>query len=317
MLDYRIHKSFDEINSVQELFADEIQTTQLNKFFGDFFWINTYSEVFVKDKLFIVASYKDNSLVAIIPFQKNGTTLTSLCDHKTDYNTIFIGKYFELTSLLEFLYNQDVTEIILKSIVKEHEVFIPTDIQKQIVFCPITLLKEKEKADEKFKAKLLANKIRVEKLGEIAHKIVSTNSELTNQFLFLHSNWWKSKAQTGLYSSNSDRDFLNQILDNFGIKQQSFYSVFYVNDEIASMMLLFKLNENRIGYYFGGHNLKFQKCQIGFLHIESLLNYLTHNSQYLYLDFLRGDESYKYQFGASLDNYVFNCRFLLTQNFVQ
>lgn len=317
MLDYKIHTSFDEINSVQELFTDEIPTTQLNKFFGDFFWINTYSKVFVKDKFFIVASYKDNSLVAIIPFQKEGTTLTSLCDHKTDYNTIFIGKYFELTSLLEFLYNQGVTEIILKSIVKEHEVFIPTDIQRQIVFCPIIPLKEKGKVDEKFKTKLLANKIRVEKIGEIAHKIVSTNSELTNQFLLLHSNWWKSKAQTGLYSSNSDRDFLNQILDNFGIKRQSFYSVFYVNNEIASMMLLFKLNENSIGYYFGGHNLKFQKFQIGFLHIESLINYLTHNSQYLYFDFLRGDEPHKYQFGASRDNYVFNCRFLLTQNSIQ
>ncbi|MBK7566229.1 MAG: hypothetical protein IPI31_00225 [Bacteroidetes bacterium] len=264
MLDYKIYKSFDEINSLQELFTDDVPTSQLNRFFGDFFWITTYSKVFVKDELFIVASYKDNSLAAIIPFQKKGTTLTSLCDHKTDYNTIFIGKYFELTSLLDFLHNQGINEIYLKSIVKEHEVYIPTDIQKQIVFCPIVPIKAKMKEDEKFKTKLIAKKVMVEKIGELEHEIVSTNSDSTNQFLLLHSNWWKSKAQTGLYSSNSDIDFLNQILVNFGLKQQAFYSVFYVNKEIASMMLLFKLNENRIGYYFGGHNLKFKNFKLAF-----------------------------------------------------
>lgn len=291
-------------------------TRQVNNFFGDYFWLAAYSKLLANNSLFIVAFYKDNKLKSIAPFQRNGTTLISLCDHKTDYNTIFIGEEFDLCSFLDFLRSQGISEIFLKNIIKEHEAFIPDYVQRQKTFCPSICLKEESQATNKFKGEITFAMRKIKCLGEIEHEIISITPDLINLFLHLHKTWWNSKSQTGLFNSDTEKRFLSEILIEFNSRQQSFFSIFYANKEIASILLLFKLNDKRIGYYFGGHNLKFKKFQIGLLHIDTLIKYLSFNSDYLSFDFLRGEEKYKYQFGATKDNYVFNCRLSTNSKFL-
>ena len=307
MFEYKIHNSFEEINSITNLFSETLPTSNVNQLFGDFFWMDCYSKILAKDEIYIICSYKNDILKTILPFQKNGNTLTTLCDHKTDYNTIFIGENVDMESLIIFLQKQNISEIHLKNIIKDHEKFIPNNIELDKTYCPLIRLNEKRNVDLKTIKELKTNRDKIELIGKIKHEIISTKPYLTDIFLHLHKSWWNAKAQSGLFSESTDKHFLNQILSNFNNRKKSFYSIIYINNVIASMLLFFKLNDSTIGYYLGGHNLTFKKYQIGLVHIDTLIKYYSTNLSFSFFDFLRGTEPYKIQLGAMNDNYVFNC----------
>jgi len=117
-----------------------------------------------------------------------------------------------------------------------------------------------------------------------------------NIFFDLHQKRWRAKKLPGLFWSKRYRDFHLDVADRFCKKGWLALYFLKLDGEVAASLYGFKYN-NCFYYYLGGFNPQWNHLSVGTI----LTGEVIHDSiseKLSYFDFLRGDEDYKFKWGA-------------------
>jgi CelD/BcsL family acetyltransferase involved in cellulose biosynthesis len=139
---------------------------------------------------------------------------------------------------------------------------------------------------------------RAERMGTVRIEIASENNfeKLFDAFVRLHCARWKERGGDGVLVGSAIQNFHRDVARGFlAIGALRFFAL-YLDDRIIAALYGFEFR-GRIFYYLGGFDPQFSKLNPGTLIIGHAIEEAIRDGASEF-DFLRGQEKYKYAWGA-------------------
>lgn len=124
----------------------------------------------------------------------------------------------------------------------------------------------------------------------------------------LHAARWKSRGEPGMINANGLAEFLCQVAREFAGRDMLQLFTLRFEGKIVAVILAFR-SENTLFGYLSAFDPKYEKLGIGRTLLYEALRYSYANG-YTAWNFLRGDEPYKFWWGAQI---IPKCRVRLTR----
>ena len=130
--------------------------------------------------------------------------------------------------------------------------------------------------------------------------------EKTNKFFSLHQSRWREKGALGDFADYKFAQFHKDIISKFIKKDWLKLYYLSLNGNIVSMLYAFNYNQ-KICYYQSGFEPEYSKYSLGTVTIGCCIeNAIAEGTKEF--NFLRGDESYKYDWGANQARRNIHCQ---------
>jgi len=325
----------DVVNSEQELYemaeewAELLQNSHSNTIFLTFEWISTWWKYLKDDRELMILTARDENekLIGIAPLMRSKCRFL----HFLRLNVVeFLGSVH--SDYLDFILLKDKEEGILEAIFKylmEHDsewdilnlLDIPDNsetlkyIPKKLIelnhtnnvksVCPYINLPDKWELyllslSKKRRKKLKYYLRRLKKdfhfqFGEVGEK--DNIKEKMDKLYSMHERRWKERGAVGDFSDYNFAQFHKAIASNF--LEINRLDLFYlsINGDIVSMLYAFRYNQKTF-YYQSGFDPKYTKYSIGTVLLGCCIENAISKGMKEF-DFLRGNELYKYDWGAN------------------
>lgn len=167
------------------------------------------------------------------------------------------------------------------------------------------------KVNKKFLKGILYDERRLKREGELKFHRVENEHEIEpimNEFFKLHCERWKNTSTPSKYEDSKEREFVLRVVKNLFKRDLLYLAYLTHNDNI--IVTHFGMTYGKTNYlYRHAMNMEYRKFSLGHL----FAYYLLHDSYkegYEVIDFLRGNEEYKQNWGAvnavNLEYLLFN-----------
>jgi CelD/BcsL family acetyltransferase involved in cellulose biosynthesis len=144
---------------------------------------------------------------------------------------------------------------------------------------------------------LRRDKRKSEAAGAISFDVANrATPELLDALVDLHSARWEMDGQAGMIAANRAEPFMRDIAERFGRAGSLRIFTLRFNGSIAAIILAF-CDGRTIYSYLGGFDPEHQDYSFGRELLAQSLRY-AHEHGYRRWDFLRGQEAYKFEWGA-------------------
>lgn len=264
-------------------------------------WINNYIKYNNPpiNPCIVVGKEEIGSVICIFPFNYSNRTLNFITEEDTDYNSIFIdpsyNRYYVANKAIEFLLeNIEVTDVRLVNMKGNSELFLLQDILKNHGFS--TLLKEGVIAPyllpdtlfSKLQKKELKNIERCERNLKSEYKVTFEEEHKLDKNTIDFIKYHRGKK----YGDNSmEREqkisFYTHLASE--IEEKIVVNKLCIDGELAAVHFGFRMM-GKFYYYIPTINNEYSKYGVGLV----LLKHIIEENSGLTVDFLRGNESYKF-----------------------
>ncbi|MGE5457805.1 MAG: GNAT family N-acetyltransferase [Methanococcaceae archaeon] len=287
--------------------------------FQDPVWILNWQKYFGRGRTFILCCFAYDKLVGVLPLH--------YAENKTKKNYSFIGEgitdYLDVICLPE-LENQviDICYTYLMKNIQQGDSCVfnflrsdsPLLLLKRTTEPAIQLLehdsclslslpKTKQEFEKNlnlpFKKNILYCIRKFKSQGELLLKQANENNyiEYLSELFKLHTARWNERSASGVLYDIPLQQFHRHIFKEMMTKNRAaLFSLDLNNITLATLYILLK--GNCYYYYIGGFNPVYQKFSPGSIALYYLIRYAIDNGKEIF-DFLRGQESYKYKWGAT------------------
>ena len=284
-------------------------------------WAIPWWRVFGNDSLCCLAVYASQRLMALAPLfiyhQKSGIrVLTFLGAGISDYLDVIAEPGFEIlgSSLilehLQILQNEwDLCELMdLRSGSPLLKASLPGGLENEIGisgFCPVGSLPENKPFDaywaglaEEHRKSILSGARKLDKKGRVHRRKADAQNapEFMAHFFRLHRAAWAHRGQPGVLDSHMIRDFHRQTAGEMAGAGLLRLDLLTLDDHpIAAFYGM--IRNRRLYCYLGGFDPAFQNYSPGsVLNFQVIADAVRNGARHV--DFLRGQETYKYRWGA-------------------
>jgi CelD/BcsL family acetyltransferase involved in cellulose biosynthesis len=169
-------------------------------------------------------------------------------------------------------------------------------------FCPVLLLPRT--AEEYYRTLTRSFATRVARarkaLSNSGAELVEANAETLPFFLKelfrLHGAAWENRSQTGVLSDSTIRAFHSEVAAR--LTTSGHLRLFGIRKEDNLLAVIYALSSgSRLFFYIGGHDPAYARLSPGTVLIALVIE-LAISEGFHEIDFLRGDEKYKFKWGA-------------------
>lgn len=138
---------------------------------------------------------------------------------------------------------------------------------------------------------------KTEALGAIRFEIATeADPKLLTALVDLHRARWQRTGQPGMIDANRSEPFLRDIAAVMAARGMLRISTLYLEDRVLAIMFGLR-NDTAIFFYITGFDPEYEERGCGRVLMARTLEY-AHSAKYKFWDFLRGDEPYKFLWGA-------------------
>ncbi len=138
---------------------------------------------------------------------------------------------------------------------------------------------------------------KAEATGCLTFQVVETaRAELMDALVELHAARWSKEGQSGMIQANRSEAFLREVTDLFGARGCMRFFVLRFGEVIAAIILAW-CNQTSLFGYLSAFHPQYEKFGFGSELLARALEY-AHDNGYREWNFLRGDEPYKFSWGA-------------------
>ncbi|MBS4220172.1 GNAT family N-acetyltransferase [Bacillus sp. FJAT-49711] len=327
-----IHKHIDTLEEIlpqwTELKEDFLEITV----FQDISWLKSwwdYKQEEWKITPYIVEVKKENKTIGIIPLYLsdnefcgfNFRVLRPIGIDQSDYLVPILSKRYSSTDIvkkaMEKIYAdkdnwdyfewRDIPEgstfdLALKNELQERSNLME---RKKDNICPhLVLNKNTEMVVEKFNGSFLKGLLRYDRKlkreGELKFHKVYKETEIEpvmSSFFELHCKRWKDTSTPSKFEDKKEREFAMQAAKGL-FKSNLLYLVYLTHNDNILVVFFGMKDGTNIYYYIHAMDPDYKKYKVGHL----IMYYLILDSiekKYNIVDFLRGDEPYKYNWGTT------------------
>lgn len=288
--------------------------------FSDWEWMFNYWKHLKKanDELAIFLFWISDNQWIIFPLKTNTKDLNKklefICSSKTDYNypiehvdklpendliSVYKNIFEFILSKYNAIYLKNLPSdtILAKKLLSKTFPNFKIEVAKEEI-CPFVKLEDFsfQSIDKDFYADI-TNSLR--KIGKIEYHQITAKKDFLmalNIFFELNKKWWLDKGYPGLIKNRNEHLFFLNSLPTLYDKNKMHCSMIIKQKNIISVSVNFCANST-IYQYSSGHSLEYKKYGIGKIHLYHLFNNAIRNN-FKYIDFMRGEESYKYKWLA-------------------
>ena len=257
------------------------------------------------------------NFIAPIAIKEN---IAYLCGDKDvfDYHNLIYNhkiNYDQIKVILDHLFiNVKILKIELNSIVKNshlHELFINLQNDYDIEFINedvspgislpgsfdeyLSNLSKKNRHEIRRKIRKFEN--------SFEFKVISANSDNVDKLLLEFIRLMKLNPEKKLFLNKNRENFMSKIINYSILEGKGELNFIEINNYLVSTSFAFKNNEKLFVYnsgYNSGFDNKYSEYSVGLInHVYNIKNKIN---IYNYIDFLRGDEEYKYRIGCENKN---------------
>ena len=126
-------------------------------------------------------------------------------------------------------------------------------------------------------------------------KIINANNENVDKLLLEFIRLMKLNPEKKLFLNQDRVNFMSKIIKYSVLEGKGELNFIEINNDLVSTSFAFKNNEN-LFVYNSGFNNDYSEYSVGLInHVYNIKNKIN---TYKYIDFLRGDEEYKYRIGC-------------------
>ena len=253
------------------------------------------------------------NFIAPIAIKEN---IAYLCGDKDvfDYHNLIYNhkiNYDQIKVILDHLFiNVKILKIELNSIVKNshlHELFINLQNDYDIEFINedvspgislpgsfdeyLSNLSKKNRHEIRRKIRKFEN--------SFEFKVISANSDNVDKLLLEFIRLMKLNPEKKLFLNKNRENFMSKIINYSILEGKGELNFIEINNYLVSTSFAFKNNE-KLFVYNSGFDNKYSEYSVGLInHVYNIKNKIN---TYNYIDFLRGDEEYKYRIGCENKN---------------
>jgi hypothetical protein len=264
----------------------------------------------MKGDLCILTAREDGKLKALLPLTRRRNALYSLCEHKTDSNFYYLADKQVIPPLMNYWASNGIQEVLLTNVLADGDLFDDNwSVIKRSV-CPILSLEPdwQNGIAKKIRKNVAYTERHLSKEGKIDHNFFPPEPNRMMQLFEMNKKWWEKRGFPGIAATEKELSFFHDVANT--LSPSIIFSTLTLNDAPISHLLFFR-REKTLMYYAGGHSQEHTSCSIGALHLLTAMrraqaDFGTHG-----LDFLRGNEGYKQDFGAINSYEVFDLKFKL------
>jgi len=286
-----------------------------NEVFQSYTWLRTWWEHWGKGELAIVVCCAEEQTVCILPFYIEsmfGLKIVKFLGRtSSDYLDVIIDstcsaeevlseslKYFTKHCRFDAIELEELPSVspLLEVIRKKNFKFL-SDIANNSISVYIPALSTEQLYEQHINKKKISRvKSRYKKLqktGDIQYEELTSLSEADlNSFFELHVKRWISKGKSSTLSEEEYKGYFNSLSREFNRKNQLFFPVLRLDNEIIACMFGFRYN-SKIYYYIPTFKQELMYYNLGHLLIMNIVNNRKDGSMDE-VDLLRGTEPYKY-----------------------
>jgi len=253
------------------------------------------------------------NFIAPIAIKEN---IAYLCGDKDvfDYHNLIYNhkiNYDQIKVILDHLFiNVKILKIELNSIVKNshlHELFINLQNDYDIEFInedvspgislPGSFDEYLSNLSKKNRHEIRRKIRKFENFFEF--KIVTANSDNVDKLLLEFIRLMKLNPEKKLFLNKNRENFMSKIINYSILEGKGELNFIEINNYLVSTSFAFKNNE-KLFVYNSGFDNKYSEYSVGLInHVYNIKNKIN---IYNYIDFLRGDEEYKYRIGCENKN---------------
>ena len=132
---------------------------------------------------------------------------------------------------------------------------------------------------------------------EIRTATEETLADDLESFFFLHQRRWNQRWMPGAFASRRERAFHSEAAARLLASGMLRLHTLSLDGETQAALYCFQ-KDTRCCYYLGGFEPKFARWSIGTVLTAHAIRYAIERDRAAEFDFLRGDEAYKYKWGA-------------------
>lgn len=293
-------------------------------------WVLTWCKYYKAcNELFCILIYENKQLVAIAPLiimqAYKQRILTFIGCTFNDYNYLIIAKYQDHKFLFSkvistisayFLNLFDCWELNYINLNKQD--FLSIDFKKlhlkpKVVACDIAAAIDLPPSLSAYYNKIVPSKVvtfqyyerRVFKMPNVSFSFMQDTSNVNSFIEWFKNNkfnTWKKcnkfEAIADELKENSFFDFLSDLLIKLIPKKAVIIPYLYYEDRILSTGIYFH-NPKKINKYIQAWDYNYKSFNVGTVLDWLMIKYALSNKSYKLFDLGRGDEAYKYNFGAT------------------
>lgn len=148
---------------------------------------------------------------------------------------------------------------------------------------------------KKLSTSLLATIRAQEKIHLIKFEVVTKKSEfarLLDIYLLLNKAWWSARGSKGVAPDRKSKDFLKEVLTKMFNLNLILCTKLTSEKRILSISINM-CDSSTLYLYSNGHSVNDDSLSLGSIYLYHLLNFAK--ERFTKVDFMRGDESYKYR----------------------
>ena len=295
---------------------DELLSNSVkNEIFQTYSWQRTWWDHWGSGNLSIVVCYDEEKLVCILPFyieskyslkivkfigSTNSDYLDIIIDSSCCVEEVLLESLkhfikhcrFDTIELEELPSGSPLLEIVRK---KKLKLMSRLDNNSVCVYIPAISTGQiyDEYVNKKQISRLKSSYKKLQKIGRIQYEELLLLSENDlNTFYELHADRWMSKGKSSGLSEQKYRSYFNALHREFSKKNQLFFPVLRLDNEIIACMFGFIYN-SKIYYYIPTFKQELMYYNLGHLLIMNIVNSRADEAMNE-VDLLRGTEPYKY-----------------------
>ena len=295
---------------------DELLSKSLsNEIFQTYAWQRTWWEHWGIGDPAIVVCYAEEKLICILPFyifsKFSQKIVKFIGSNNSDYLDVIIDRFcnieevvnvaleyfikhcrFDVIELEELPFASPLLEIVRK---KKLKLLSNIDNNSLCVYIPAlsTVQLYEQYINKKKISRVKSRYKKLQQSGNTQYEELFLLSENDlNTFYELHADRWMSKGKSSGLSEQKYRSYFNALHREFSKKNQLFFPVLRLDNEIIACMFGFIYN-SKIYYYIPTFKQELMYYNLGHLLIMNIVNSRADEAMNE-VDLLRGTEPYKY-----------------------
>lgn len=310
-MEFKIIHKIDELDIIRDNWNDLLTHMDNREVFYSWNWTYEYLRCIdnnLTDCLSIILVFEKKELIAILPFLNENGTIRFITNKTVDYNNIYINKEFNKYTIIEkaisyIFENITFSKIQLDNIQGNSELFIINDVLKNTFNC-ITLIEDSvivpkfiycENSKLKYRTKQLKDidrrKRKLEKENDLKITIGCNYDDEIWSFLCQHH---KKRWKDSVLNNENYLQFYITIIKK--MKENIEFSKLEINNKIVAVHFGFK-TEEKVYYYIPIYDEEYSSSGVGYILLKEIIDKYSDKKEF---DFLRGNESYKFNWSDNI-----------------
>lgn len=305
-MEFHIVEKYEDFCELENDWEDLFGRIESPQVFYKFQWAKNFLEYYKpewKNLLCVVVGYENQKLIALLPFVLEKSVIRFITSETTDYNSVYLDKAFNRFSVMKkgieyLLKNKNIDRFYMNNFPGSSELYLLEEILREldysafieeIIMAP-TIKKPRESV-QKFNKKQLADiRRRQRNLGKEHEVEFRTGNTLSEEVLSFIARWKVSKYGDSTLKNKNTMDFYRNLAHT--MTENMFINELYIDRKLVAAHLGF-CDPNKVYYYIPTYDEVYAANGVGKLLLNMLIEGEANGREF---DFLRGNESYKFDY---------------------